>query len=155
MSTVSISGAFTEFDIDVEGRDFSRIHVSIPVTSIDTENIRRDDHLKSEAFLDARNHPYITFESTSFRPVNEEKWLLEGVLTIRGVSKNVVIDVEHGGEVTDDENILRTGFSLETTIDRRDFGLDWDAKIEEGYVVENEVKITGDVVLMWMAGEGV
>lgn len=153
MTIVMVSGGFTEFDINIEGRDFSNIVVTIPVSGLNTEHIQRDEHLKSPDFLDAQNHPFITFVSKSFRPVDEEKWVLEGTLNIRGIAKDVVIDVEYGGEITDWDGVLRSGFSLETKINRNDFGLGWNVEIEAGYIVENEVRITADVELMWLAGE--
>ncbi|MCS7086760.1 MAG: YceI family protein, partial [Bacteroidia bacterium] len=61
LTIVMVSGTFTDFDIRIEGRDFSRIEVRIPVASLDTEHIQRDEHLKSPDFLDAQHHPYITF----------------------------------------------------------------------------------------------
>src|SRR4051812_17715342 len=98
----NITGQFTKFEgtIETEDEDFTtaRAHISADISSISTNNAQRDGHLQSGDFFDTTNHPQLTFESEKMEKVNED-YKLHGTLTIRGVSKKVILDAELGGIV--------------------------------------------------------
>lgn len=121
----------------------------IDVNSIDTGNEKRDGHLKSEDFFDAANHPKISFKSTKTEVVSPGKFKVTGDLTIRGVTKSVVLDVEGFDKTVDDPwGNTKTVATIKGKINRFDFGLKFDAKIPAGdYVVGNEVLINIDAEL--------
>jgi polyisoprenoid-binding protein YceI len=124
----------------------SRVSVEIDAASIDTRDARRDEHLRSADFLHTTEFPSIRFESTSIRGSDEDGWQMEGALTIRGVTRPVVLAVEPHGALVDPWGNERRGFSATTKIDRRDFGLTWNQGLEAGGVlVGNEVRISIDV----------
>jgi len=110
----TVTGHFRTFDGKAltNGDDFTDadIEFSIDVSSIDTNQQQRDTHLKSADFFDAENHPKITFKSTSFKSEGGDDWKLIGDLTIRGVTKQVELNVEFGGTATDFYGNLKAGF---------------------------------------------
>jgi len=145
----TVTGSFRQFDASVEAaqEDFSdaKISFSADINSIDTNNEQRDGHLKSDDFFAASQFPQMTFEGKSFSKTADGHQLT-GLLTIRGVSKEVSLNVEYGGIVTDPYGQVKAGFELQGKISRKDFGLTWDAVTEAGnVVVSNEVKIIGNV----------
>jgi len=113
----------------------SKVEVSIEAASIDTREQQRDDHLRSPDFFDAASHPALTFQSTQVEKVSAEEYKIAGNLTIRGVSKQVVLATEYVGRSKDPWGGLRIGFSAKTSIDRRDFGLTFNMPLEGGGVV--------------------
>jgi polyisoprenoid-binding protein YceI len=124
----------------------SGLQASIDAASIDTKEPQRDEHLRSADFLDAANHPQITFESTSVQPVSTEHFKVTGNLTIRGVTKPVTLDTEFLGRQKDPWGGERAGFSAKTSIDRRDFGLNFNMPLDGGgFVVGDKVDITLDI----------
>ncbi|MCC5843146.1 MAG: polyisoprenoid-binding protein [Verrucomicrobia bacterium] len=134
-----VRGSFEEFDgsLTVEDGELKAVKAEIQVASINTANRRRDDHLKSDDFFDAENFPVITFESTS---VEEGK--VTGNLTIKGITREVVLDTEFSGPATDPWGNVRYGLTGSTTINRTDFGLTWNQALEAGGVmVGEEVRI--------------
>jgi polyisoprenoid-binding protein YceI len=145
----TVKGRFTdvEGDIVLADGDLARSSVTatIKAASIDTRTGQRDDHLRSADFLDAANYPDITFKST--RIVGDaSEFKLTGNLTIRGVTKEITLDVTNEGSVADPWGGQRLGFSGKGSLDRRDFGLTWNQAIESGGVlVGNEVKISLEV----------
>lgn len=144
----NVKGEFQKFSIEMGDGDFeqSNVKVSVDTTSITTNNTDRDNHLKSADFFDAENHPAMSFVSTSFKKVDDEEYKLKGMLTIRDVTKEVVIDVEYGGSSKDPWGNEKVGFSLSAKINRKDWGLNWNAALETGGVlVSDEVKIFGEV----------
>lgn len=135
-----VTGYFREYVADVEIKDGELVSASatLQVDSIDTDNEKRDNHLKSDDFFNAEEYPTITFESTK---VTDDK--LVGTLTIRGVTKEVALDKELKGPVTDPRGKVRYGLNLSGTIDRTEFGIDWNKTMEAGgLVVGKEVDIT-------------
>jgi polyisoprenoid-binding protein YceI len=113
--------------------------------SVDTRNADRDAHLRSGDFFDAETYPEITFRSTGVRVAGGE-YVLDGELTIKGVTRPVTLEVEFGGVATDPFGNVRVGFSAETTVNRRDFGLTWNAALETGGVlVSDKIKLTLDI----------
>jgi polyisoprenoid-binding protein YceI len=124
----------------------SKVQVSIDAASIDTKEPPRDEHLRSADFLDAANHPKVTFESTSVQKVDLEHYKVTGNLTVRGVTKPVTLDTEYFGRQKDPWGGERTGFSAKTSIDRKDFGLAFNIPLDGGgFVVGDKVDIVLDV----------
>ncbi|PKV51926.1 polyisoprenoid-binding protein YceI [Aquimarina sp. MAR_2010_214] len=126
--------------------DFSdaKITFDIDANSINTENAKRDGHLKSEDFFYVEKYPKITFKSTSFKKKSKNKYQLKGNLTMRGITKKVTLDVSHGGIIANDGfGNTKAGFKATGTINRTDFGVAWNAKTEHGgMVVGEDIEIT-------------
>ncbi len=146
----NVKGEFRKFNATLvaDGDDFTKSSVTatIDAASISTNEENRDNHLRSADFFDAANHPSLTFKGTAFKKVNDDEYELTGLLTIRGVSKEVKLDVEFGGFMKDPYGNEKAGFSLEGKINRKDFGLNWNAALETGGVlVSEEVKISAEV----------
>jgi polyisoprenoid-binding protein YceI len=124
----------------------SSVTATIDATSLHTREEKRDAHLRSGDFFDAEKWPTITFRSQSVQKVNDEKWKVYGLLKIRDIENAIELDVEEGGEITDPYGKVRRGFTAETTIDRRDWGLTYNAALETGGVmVSDKVKLTLDI----------
>lgn len=127
----------------------STAEVTIDAASIDTRTEQRDQHLRSPDFLDVQNYPSIAFRSTRVEGrflAPGDGFALVGTLTIRGVTREVALDVVFDGQGKDPWGGERTGFSATTKIDRRDFGLVWNQALETGgFLVSNEVKISLEV----------
>lgn len=142
----TVTGKFKEFDgkVVTESDDFNnaQIEFSAKIDSIDTGAESRDGHLKSPDFFNAAEFPEISFKSTSFIKEGED-YALAGDLTIRGVTKNITLDVEFLGTSKDPfYGKTKAGFELNGKIQRKDFGLQWDVLTETGgAVVSNEVKL--------------
>lgn len=144
----NVKGAFRKFEATVDGVDFtkSKINVSIDADSVFTNDDNRDGHLKAADFFDVANFPAISFEGTSFVKKDEENYVLTGNLTIKGVSKEVKLDVEFGGINKDPWGNEKAGFAISGKIHRKDWGLNWNAALETGGVlVSDEVKISAEV----------
>ncbi|MGH3355367.1 MAG: YceI family protein [Nocardioidaceae bacterium] len=139
-----VRGAFNELEGTVHiDEDLSRssARLAIEVGSIDTRNADRDGHLRTNDFLDADNHPKITFESTSVRQLDETTVQVIGDLTIKDVSKPVAIDFEYQGFATDPFGNQRVGFEGAVTVNRKDWGITWNAALETGGVLVGD-KVT-------------
>lgn len=142
----SVTGHFKKFDasVETEGEDLTTaaISFSADVASVDTKNEQRDEHLKSADFFDAEHNPQLTFKGTKLEKVDEEEYVLNGELTMRGVTKPVKLNVEFGGFAKDPWGNERAGFEINGKVNRKDFGLTWHAVTEAGgLVVSDEVKI--------------
>jgi polyisoprenoid-binding protein YceI len=145
-----VDGSFKTFDGTMESSkpDFSdaKISFSAEVASINTDNEKRDGHLKSPDFFDATKYPEIKFTSTSFVPLGDNKYTLVGNLTIRDVTKPVTFDVKYGGTAKSFDGGIHAGFKATSKIDRFDYNLKWNAATEAGgAVVGKEVDITLNV----------
>lgn len=152
----TVSGEFTDYEGSVvsNGDSFvgAEINFSAKVNSINTHNEQRDGHLKSADFFDAENHPTINFKSTSLEKKGGDEFVLNGDLTIRGVTKPVSLNVEYSGTVQDPYGNTKAGFSLAGKINRKDFGLTWSAVTEAGsIVVSDDIKIAIEVQLVKQA----
>ena len=150
MMITNVKGEFRKFDASVTtiGDDFSKaaINVSIDASSVFINSDDHDGHLKSGDFFDVEQHKEITFAGTSFTKLDDENYRLKGNLTIKGISKEVSLDVEFGGINKDPWGNEKAGFSLNGKINRKDWGLNWNAALETGGVlVSDEVKITAEV----------
>lgn len=146
----TVTGKFNEFDatLESENEDFEGADITFEalIDSIDTNNEDRDKHLKSKDFFNAEEHPKLTFESTSFEKKGEGEYKLIGDLTIRGNTNTVELDVEYGGTVKDPYGNTKAGFEINGKINRKEFGLTWNAVTEAGnVVVSEEVKLNLNV----------
>ena len=142
----TVRGNFDKFDatIKTNNEDFSDavIKFEADINSINTKNEQRDAHLKSADFFDAENHPKMTFDSTSVKKVSDFEMKVKGNLSLRGVTKEVTLDVIYNGTVSGFGDSTVAGFEVRGKINRFDFGLKWNALTEAGgVVVSNEVKI--------------
>jgi polyisoprenoid-binding protein YceI len=140
-----VRGQFDEFEghahVDFADAGKCSAEVKIATTSIDTRNEQRDGHLRSNDFFDVPNHPEITFRSTSVEKQGDDVYRVTGDLQIKGVTKPVSIDFEFTGAAKDPFGNLRLGFEGSTTINRRDWGVEWNAPLETGGVLVSE-KVT-------------
>ncbi len=139
-------GEFTEFDaaVVVENDELVSVKAEIPVSSIDTGNKKRDEHLRSADFFNVDEYPNMTFESTRI-----EDGKLHGKLTIMETTKEVALDLEFLGPVKDPWGNTRYGLNLSGEIDRTEFGLTWNAAMETGGVVVGEtVSMTISIEVM-------
>lgn len=146
----NVTGSFQEFSsyVETNGDDFStaRIHFSAKVDSINTGNEQRDGHLKSADFFDTEKYPELVFEANGLIKKGGDEYEAEGDLTMHGVTKKIKLAVEAGGVVKDPYGQTKAGFSVSTKINRKDFGLNWNAATEAGgVVVSDEVRISAEV----------
>ena len=146
----NVLGSFKEFEgkASMVENDFSTaiINVSINAASIDTEAADRDAHLKSPDFFDVENYPKIEFEGKSLTRKNEDNFELKGNLTIKGITKPISLSVEYGGHMTDPWGNKKAGYSVTGEINRKDWGMGWNAALEAGGVLVGEkIKIMCDV----------
>lgn len=137
-----VRGSFNEFDseihIDAEDPSKSTAKVVIKVDSIDTRNADRDAHLRSNDFFAMDEYPTITFESTKAEQVSDDVFRVTGDLTIKGVTKEVSVDLEFTGAAQDPFGNLRLGFEGGLTVNRKDWGITWNAALETGGVLVSE-----------------
>lgn len=135
--------------LDNEDITESFVHARIDVTAINTRNADRDAHLRSADFLDVENHPTITFESTRIEDTDPDRLRIFGDLTIRGVTKEVVLLAEVSEEIRDPWGNVKRGVSASTRIDRKEFGVSWNALMDTGgVVVADMVDITIELELI-------
>lgn len=141
-----VDGTFKKFDgkIISKSNDFSNAKISfkIDVNSINTDNEQRDGHLKSEDFFYTEKYPKLTFKSTALKKIKGDNYLLKGNLTLRGVSKQIELNVKHGGIAVDSYGNTRAGFIITGSLDRIAYGVAWNAKTKEGtWTVGEEVNL--------------
>lgn len=153
MMITNVKGEFRKFSIDAEsdGNKFiaSSIKVTIDSASVFTNVDDRDNHLRSADFFDVENHKELIFTGTSMSASDDENFKLTGNLTIRGISKEVTLEVEFGGINKDPWGNEKAGFSVSGKINRKDWGLNWNAALEAGGVlVSDEVRINAEVQLV-------
>ena len=142
----TVSGQFNQFNGTVETNDSdfttAKIDFAAEVDSISTNNEQRDAHLKNIDFFDAPNHPQLTFKSEKLSKVSGDEYTLYGMLTIRGTSKRIKLDVEFGGITQDPWGNTRAGFTVTGKINRQDFGISFGAVTDTGGILlGDEVKI--------------
>jgi len=152
----NVTGSFTKFEGGMESDkdDFTdaKIHFEAETASITTHNEQRDGHLRSAEFFDAEKFPKVTFDSTSFEKKGEDDYTLTGNLTMHGVTKFVTLDAELGGVTTDPWGQSKVGFEIVGKINRKEFGLEWNATLETGGVMlGDEVKLQINVQLVKQA----
>ena len=154
----TVTGEFGDYEVEVESvlEDFTnaRVRFEADVNSINTKNEQRDAHLKSEDFFNAEAFPKMSFESTSFEHISGDDYLLKGDLTIRDITRPITLAVEYGGRMTDFYGNSKAGFELSGSVNRKEFGLKWDAITEAGGIVVAEtVKLALNVQLQEVAVE--
>ena len=145
----NVNGEFktynAEIDFDAKTKTFNKLNAVIDTASIDTDNQKRDEHLKSEDFFASEKFPKMTFQMTSYK-VDGDEGIATGNLTIRGITKEVKLKVEDIGTVKDFKNVNRVGFTLKGKINRMDYDLKWNKALEAGGVaVAEEVKLIVEV----------
>lgn len=142
----TVTGKFDTFEGSVvsAGDSFegAQVEFSANTASVNTGNADRDAHLQSPEFFDSANQPQLTFKSKSLKLKSDDNYILTGDLSIRGVTKSVELNVEHGGTTKDPWGNTKAGFEITGKINRKDFGLSWSAMTETGgLVVSDEVKL--------------
>ncbi len=148
----TVTGRFRKFDVTVEtdGEDFTKIEKAKLVAdlhSIDTNNEQRDNHLRSNDFFNADKFKQLVFEFTRYEG-DSSVGKLYGDLTIRDITKSIVLEMEAGGIMTDPYGQTKAGFTVNGKINRKEFGLMWNAVTEAGgVVVGDEVKIHAEIQL--------
>ena len=152
----NVTGKFTKFDIEAEteGDDFSnaKLVANVDVASIDTSNEQRDEHLRNADFFGVEAHPNMRFVSTKVEKVDEDTFSLYGDLTIKDTTKPVKLSIENNGIATDPWGNLKAGFSISGKINRKDWGISYNAALETGGVMlGEELKIQGEVQLVKQA----
>lgn len=149
----NVKGVFKEYSASVitAGHDFMTAEIDFTMNpgSVDTGDVKRDEHMRGADFFDVENFKTITFKSTGCKKKNDDgHYELHGDLTVKGITKNITLDVEFMGTMTDPWGNEKAGFSVNGKINRKDWGLNWNAALEAGGVlVSEEVKITCEVQL--------
>ncbi len=137
-----VRGQFNEFNgsvsLDAENPANSKVEITIKAASIDTRNADRDAHLRSNDFLAMEEFPEITFRSTHVAQTSDSNYDVTGDLTIRGVSRPVTVNFEFNGGTQDPWGNFRVGFEGQATINRKDFGVNWNAALEAGGVMVSD-----------------
>ena len=140
-----VRGSFNEFEgdgyFDADDATKSNLRLTIQAKSIDTRNADRDGHLRGNDFFDMDTYPLIEFQSTKVEPVDESNFRVTGDLTIKGVTKPVTVDFEFTGAAVDPFGNERLGLEGRTVINRKDWGVNWNAALEAGGVLVSE-KVT-------------
>lgn len=153
MMISNVRGRFEAFtgtvEFDQQNPVNSSVDVQIEAASINTRESQRDNHLRSADFFDAENTPYLTFKSKKVEVVDDSHGRILGDLTIRGVTKEVVLDTEFNGMSQSPWGFSSAGFSAATKINRKDWGLGWNMALETGGVlVSDEIKINIDIEII-------
>ncbi len=145
-----VRGRFSDFSgtvvFDEEQPQRSSVEFSVRTTSIDTNQADRDTHLRSDDFFSVERFPALTFTSTKVAAKGKGQYDVTGDLTIRGVTRSVILPVTYLGTAKDPWGNEKLGFETEITINRKDFGLSWNAALETGgFLVGDEVRISASV----------
>ena len=153
MMFTNVSGKFDryqgQFLTDGDHFENAEVTFSADVDSINTGNTDRDNHLRSADFFDAANHPKLTFKSSSVVKKSESDYEISGDLSLHGVTKFVRLDAEFGGLMTDPWGNRKSAWSISGKINRKDFGLNWNAALETGGVlVSEEVRLNIEIQLV-------
>lgn len=153
MMISKVRGQFESFSgtvaFDEETPTNTAVDIEVAVDSINTKDAQRDGHLKSPDFFDAANHPVVTFKSTRVEQESATEGKLYGDLTIRGITKEVVLDVTYAGIAKSPWGTESAGFSAETNLNRKDWGLNWNQALETGGVlVGDKIKLEIELELV-------
>jgi polyisoprenoid-binding protein YceI len=145
-----VRGHFGDVDgtlqIDADDPTRSSASVRVAVASVSTGDAQRDGHLRSPDFFDVDTYPELTFTSTRIDQVDDETFRVHGDLTIRGITKPVTIDVEHTGVALDPFGNLRAGFEGKAEVNRKEWGLTWNAALETGgLLISEKIKLELDI----------
>jgi polyisoprenoid-binding protein YceI len=152
MMISTVRGKFSRFSGTVDANEQNpadaQIAVQIEAASLDTGNEQRDGHLRSPDFFDVERFPTITFKSTRIEQSGDSEYAMHGDLTIRDVTKPVVLNVEYAGQAKSPWGVVSAGFSAQTKINRKDWGLNWNVALETGgWLVSDEIRISIEVEL--------
>jgi polyisoprenoid-binding protein YceI len=150
MMFTNVSGKFNDFVATIENNeeDFetSKIEFSTDVASIDTNNTDRDNHLKSDDFFDIENYKKLSFVSTLIKKIKEGEYQITGDLTIKDVTKSIVLETEYSGLMKDPWGNTKIGLSITGKLNRKEFGLTWNAALETGGVLVGEdIKLVSEI----------
>jgi len=150
MMISNVRGSFHNFQAtvvaDVTDLTTAEIEFTVDVASIDTRDAQRDGHLKSGDFFDVENFPNITFKSTQITRKGDDEYAMTGDMSMHGVTVPVTFDVTFEGEGKDPWGNEKSGFSAKTSVNRKDFGLNWNSVLETGGVLVGEqVKINVEI----------
>jgi polyisoprenoid-binding protein YceI len=142
-----VSGRFDTFDAvvvtDAAKPEASSVEFTIQTASIDTNNDKRDAHLRSADFFDVEKYPTIAFKSTRIAALGQNRFDVTGELTMRGVTKQVTLPVEFLGTQKDPWGNEKAGFALQTTLNRKDYGIVWNQTLDAGgYLLGDEVQVS-------------
>lgn len=142
MMISKVRGGFNEWsgtvNFDPENPTNTTVDVTVQLTSVTTGEQQRDDHLRSPDFFDVATYPEMRFKSTKVEQDDVDEGLLYGELTIRGITKPVVLDVEYAGQAKSPWGSTSAGFSASASINRKDWGLTWNQALETGGVLVGE-----------------
>jgi polyisoprenoid-binding protein YceI len=146
----TITGSFKTFSgtVSTPSEDFDNAEVqfSMDVDSIFTNQEMRDNHLKNADFFEATKYPTIDFKSTSFKKIKGTDYLLAGNLTLKGVTKPIDVNVKFGGIGKDGQGNLKAGFEITATVNRKDFGISYNAITEAGgLALGEEIKLMANI----------
>jgi polyisoprenoid-binding protein YceI len=152
----NVSGKFDGFEAEVqtEGEDFTtaQIEARIKTSSINTNNLQRDEHLRNSDFFEVEKNPEILFTSTKVEKIDNDNFIVHGNLSLKGTTKPLKLNVEYSGVTKDPWGGQRAGFIITGKINRSDFGLNFNAALETGgLVLGEEVKINSEVQLVKQA----
>ena len=150
MGLSTVRGRFTKFDGTIEGdpNDISgaTARLEVDLSSIETGDEKRDQHLRSADFFDVENAPKMIFVSKRIVPAGENRYRVVGDLTIRDVTREIELEYEHAGEGTDPYGKRKAGGTLTGTINRKDWGITWNVALETGgFLVSDKIKLEIDV----------
>ncbi len=153
----NVTGQFNKFTgtVETDGEDITtaKVHFTADIDSISTNNDQRDAHLKGADFFEAEKHPKLIFEGDKLRKIREDKYELEGTLTMRGISKREKFEVEYGGLIQDPWGNSRVGFTLEGKIQRKDFGVNFGLSDTGKVMLSNEVRIIANAQFVRQASK--
>lgn len=147
MMVSTVKGRFGSFEGKIQLNEAdpasSSVTGSVDTASVDTSETQRDAHLRSDDFFGAEQYPKMTFRSTKVEHIEGDRWQITGDLTIRDVTKEVILDTEYEGQIKDVWGKQRAAFNAETVLNRKDFGLTYNALLEAGGVaVGDKVRVT-------------
>jgi polyisoprenoid-binding protein YceI len=145
LGMMTVRGHFAEVtatgEIDVEHPENSKVEATINTASIRTHNETRDNDLRSGNFLEVDKYPAITFKSTDIEPAGKDKYKLTGDLTIKGVTKPIILDVVKYGEFNDPAMGHRIGYAAQGQLNRKDFGMKFEMMLDGKFIVSNEIQV--------------
>lgn len=146
-----VSGKFQDFhmsfNIDDDNFETSVISFSAKVSSIDTNNVERDNHLISSDFFDEENYPLISFLSSEIKKISEEIYQVKGILNIKETSKTITLQTRYSGIMTDPWGKEKIGISLSGDINRKEFGLNWNSTLD-GILIADDVDLEIELQLI-------
>ncbi len=153
-----VNGRFGDFEgviqADPAKPDASSVTFTIKTASIDTNNANRDGDLKSPNFFDAAKFPEITFKSSKMTSTGKDQYAVTGTLTMHGVSKEVTLPVTYLGSMKDPRGNERASFELNTKVNRKEFGIDWNKTLDSGgLMLSEDVDVTIDLETVKKAPE--